>query len=200
MIERRSSMQIPMELRTGRLVLRPWRAEDATLLHPILDTNWEHLAPWIPARIADPASIPVLAQRLAGFAADFIGDREWRYGIFTPDGRILGELSLFSRATDGRVAYTDADRAEIGYWLRTDATGHGFATEAARAVLAVAAGLPRFSQVEIRCDERNASSAAVPRRLGFEHTATIVEPAATSAESPVHLQVWTLALSNGSNQ
>jgi RimJ/RimL family protein N-acetyltransferase len=190
-------MLLPVELRTARLVLRPWQAEDAAQLHPILEANWEHLAPWIPARVADPASVPVLAQRLAGYATDFAGDREWRYGIFVADGqRLLGELSLFSRAAMGRVAYADADRAEVGYWLRTDATGQGFATEAARSVLAVAATLSRFACAEIRCDARNASSAAVPRRLGFVHTETIVEPAARSTESPIHLQVWTSALSN----
>ena len=61
----------------------------------------------------------------------------------------------------------DADRAEIGYWLRSDMTGQGLVSEAVRAVLDVASSLSKVSRVEIRCDARNLPSAAVPRRLGF---------------------------------
>jgi RimJ/RimL family protein N-acetyltransferase len=187
-------MSVPAELRTARLLLRPWRSEDAPALHPILEANWAHLGPWIPARIATPAPIPVLAERLSGFAADFAADREWRFAMLTrDDNRVLGELSLFPRSAAGRVPYPDADRVELGYWLRADATGHGLVTEAAEAVLAMAATLPHVSQVEIRCDARNAPSSAIPRRLGFELTATIPEPG-TAEEPPAELQVWTTAL------
>src|SRR6186997_905987 len=64
-------MRVPPEIRTDRLVLRPWREEDAVALCPILESNFEHLGPWIPARVATPAPVPELEQRLAGFARDF---------------------------------------------------------------------------------------------------------------------------------
>jgi RimJ/RimL family protein N-acetyltransferase len=157
------------------------------LLEPVLATNWDHLGPWIPRRIAEHAPVPVLAQRLAGFAVDFDADREWRYGMFSTDERtVLGEVALFPRSESGRVQYADADRAELGYWLRFDMTGEGFVTEAARAVLAVAARLPQVSCIEIRCDSRNLPSAAVPRRLGFSLATSIP----TSERSPGELQVW----------
>ena len=188
-------MPVPLELRTPRLLLRPWRPGDASALHPILEANWTHLGPWIPARVATPAPVPALAERLAGFAADFASAREWRYGVFSPDARkVLGEAGLYPRSPAGRVPYTEADHVELGYWLRADATGHGFVTEAARALLDVAATLPHLSRVEIRCDARNAPSAAVPRRLGFVLATTIVRPSATPAEPPIELQVWTAAL------
>jgi RimJ/RimL family protein N-acetyltransferase len=183
----------PVELRTARLLLRPWRAGDAVALQPILEANQEHLVPWIPTRVSTPAPVPVLADRLAGFSADFAAAREWRYGMFTPDEReVLGEIGLYPRSATGRAPYADADRVELGYWLRADATGQGLVTEAARALLAVAATLPRFSHVEVRCDARNAPSAAVPKRLGFVLASTIAQPAAaSSSDPPVQLQVWT---------
>jgi hypothetical protein len=52
-------------------------------------------------------------------------------------------------------------------------TGQGLVSEATRAVLAVAAELPNVSRVEIRCNERNHPSAAVPRRLGFSLESTV---------------------------
>src|SRR5215469_697196 len=103
---------VPTEIRTERLWLRPWRGEDAERLHPILVANYEHLAPWIPPRVATPAVVPLLA------------DREWRFAMLTSDElRLLGEIDLFPRSATGRVAFADADRAEIGYWLRADETG-----------------------------------------------------------------------------
>jgi RimJ/RimL family protein N-acetyltransferase len=187
------AVSLPGEIRTARLVLRSWRADDASSLQPILETNRDHLSPWIPARIAEPAPTAILAERLAGFARNFAADREWRFGMFRVDtGMTLGEVALFPRATSGRVPLADADHVEIGYWLRVDQTGHGFVTEAAQALLGVASRFPQFSRVEIRCDDRNGSSAAIPRRLGFNVAATIPDSATPSGTSQSHLQVWTL--------
>ena len=108
-------MPVPPELRTAHLLLRPWRPDDAARLLPVLEANHAHLGPWIPARVADPAPLADLAERLAGFAADFAAGRGWRYALMTPDGGdVLGEISLFPRAEAGRVPYPEADRIEIG--------------------------------------------------------------------------------------
>ena len=164
---------MPNTIHTARLLLRCWQPSDAAGLLPILEANWEHLSPWIPARVATPVPVPELAGRLAGNAAHFASNIEWRYAIFRADNqRMLGEVALFPRSSAGRVPFVDADRAELGYWLRRDENGHGFATEAAAAVLAVASAMQRFSHFEIRCDERNLRSAAVPKRLGFALMAT----------------------------
>ena len=179
---------VPTEIRTARLTLRPWRGDDAALLAPILEANWDHLGPWIPRRVAEPAPVPVLAERLSDFEANFAANIEWRYAILSSDEQtVFGEVALFPRAESGRVPYAGADRAEIGYWLRSDMTGQGLVSEATRAVLAVAAELPNVSRVEIRCNERNHPSAAVPRRLGFSLESTV--PPATG-ESAGGLQVW----------
>ena len=64
-------------------------------------------------------------------------------------------------------------RFEIGYWVRTSYARQGYITE-------VVAGLTDFAfetlgakRVEIRCDALNERSAAIPRRLGFTHEATL---------------------------
>lgn len=186
---------MPAELRTERLFLRAWRAEDAEALQPILESNQAHLRPWIPLRVSTPAPLPELAARLAAFAADFAAAREWRYAMLTPDERtILGEVGLYPRSATGRVPYADADRVELGYWLRQDATAQGFVTEAALGVLAVAAALPRFALVEVRCDARNAASAGVPRRLGFVLASVESRPAASPDDPPIEMQVWTASI------
>ena len=190
---------VPLEIRTTRLLLRPWRPEDAPDLESVLEANWEHLGPWIPARVARPAPVPVLAERLAGFAADFAADREWRYGMFSlAKGTLLGEIGLFPRSATGRVPFGDADRVELGYWLRADQTGRGLVTEGARAVLAIAEQMPRFTQAEIRCDSRNAPSAAIPPRLGF--TLFHSFPESGGGQSEGETQVWVLSLLSGASR
>jgi len=182
---------IPDQLRTARLVLRRWRVSDAAELEPILTANVEHLGDWIPRRVSEPASVDRLSERLRGFSAAFHATREWRYAIFTADPqRLLGEVSLFPRVASARVPFADADRVEIGYWLRADATGHGYATEAAQAAVDIALSLPGISHLTIQCDERNEPSAAIPLRLGFNLGSTVVVPGASESGSPRRLQVW----------
>lgn len=179
------------ELRTTRLLLRRWRTDDAIALAPVLAANVDHLGDWIPRHVSQAAAIPELATRLAGFDSAFQADTEWRYGIFALDGMmLLGEASLFPRDGEGRVALVDADRAEIGFWLRADATGCGHATESTRALLAAASAEPAFKLAEIRCDSRNLRSAAVPRRLGFHLDATTDQCAEGADDATSMLQIW----------
>lgn len=181
--------RIPAAIRTARLLMRPWDKADAPALLPLLVANVEQLAGWIPPQVAAPVPLPALAERLAGFAADFSAGRSYRYALLTADGaRLLGEADLFPRAEQGRVTLADADRAEIGYWLDAGATGKGFATEAAQALIDVAATISSMGCVEIHCDVANAASAAVPQRLGFAlasvHEGTQVWRRSLAVEEP----------------
>ncbi len=183
---------IPVGFCTPRLLLRQWRADDADGLHPLLVANYERLAPWIPARVATPAPLAALSDRLSGFVAEFDAGREWRFAMLTPDEtRLIGEIDLFPRSASGRVHVAEADRAEIGYWIRADESGRGFVTEGVRAMIDVARQVDRFTHLEIRCDERNVQSAAVPRRLGFRLSETIDQPPAKAEQRGTQLQIWT---------
>ena len=182
---------VPDELRTPRLLLRRWRPSDAVALQPVLAANVAHLAPWIPWRVAEPLDAGPLANRLGELAAAFDEAREWRYGLFaSADGAVLGEVSLFPRNSAGRVALEDADHLEIGYWVRVDRTGAGLATEAARAARDIARTIAGISRITIHCDERNAASAAIPRRLGFRLAAVVAEEPTSSERPPVRVQIW----------
>ncbi len=86
----------------------------------------------------------------------------WRVG----DDRLLGATGLH------RIDWS-VPAMEIGYWLRPDAQGSGFATDAARLMTTFAFRHAHAERVEIRCDAANHRSAAVPRRLGYVHEATL---------------------------
>jgi RimJ/RimL family protein N-acetyltransferase len=179
--------QIPAKLRTARLLLRPWAAADAAALAPILTANAAHFGSWIPAHVSTPLPVPELAERLAGFAADFAAQRAFRFAVLLSDGNaICGEADLFARSGNRRVSLADGDHMEIGYWLDVSVTGRGLATEAASALSELAERLPGIRHIDIRCDPANQPSAAVPRRLGFELFGTDGDT-----------QVWRKLVTNG---
>ena len=178
---------IPESLNTARLLLRCWNASDAHALAPILEANVHRLGGWIPAHVASAAPVAELERRLSRFAEKFRDNRAWRFAIFSrDDSGLLGEVSLFPRTAEKRTPLAEADRVEIGYWLREEATGFGYVTEAAQALVDLARTITGVQLVEIRCDPANVPSAAVPRRLGF----TLEESGAPSKSD----MIWRLRL------
>ncbi|GAA1808588.1 GNAT family protein [Nocardioides hankookensis] len=65
--------------------------------------------------------------------------------------------------------------AALGYCFGETAWGHGYATEAARAVLAWAFGTLDLNRVQAETDTRNLASARVLEKLGFQHEGTLRE-------------------------
>ncbi|HZW90612.1 MAG TPA: GNAT family N-acetyltransferase, partial [Myxococcaceae bacterium] len=106
---------------------------------------------------------------------------DWGFGLFErASGDVVGSVGLHRREAP--------DALEIGYWIRTDVMGRGFATEAVRALTGI--GLGQAARVEIRCDPRNARSIAVARRAGFRHLTTLVGSSTTPAGEPRDTMVW----------
>jgi RimJ/RimL family protein N-acetyltransferase/N-acetylglutamate synthase-like GNAT family acetyltransferase len=107
--------------------------------------------------------------RLAAFARDFAAGVWWGYGLFArePAGgcgaRVLGGAGVHRPRHPDQPPST----REIGYWLRTDATGRGYMTEAVGVLADAALADPGVLAVQIRVDPANAASARIPERLGF---------------------------------
>jgi ribosomal-protein-serine acetyltransferase len=60
------------------------------------------------------------------------------------------------------------DIGEIGYWLRTDRTGRGYATEAAGALVGWGFDVLGLARLELRAGVANVASQRVAERLGFQ--------------------------------
>ncbi|MFG3712769.1 GNAT family N-acetyltransferase [Micromonospora sp. NPDC047730] len=145
------------EIRTERLLLRSWRDSD--------------LAPWA-AMNADPEVRehlgPLLnAEQAAASARSFQADIDTLgYGFWAVEvrdgGRFIGFAGL-DRVDDG----LPVSGVEAGWRLARSAWGHGYATEAARAVLRYGfdtVGLPEILAITTTTNVR---SQAVMRRLGM---------------------------------
>ena len=60
---------------------------------------------------------------------------------------------------------------EIGYWIRADAIGRGFATELTAVLTRVGFELCGLARIDLQIEPGNDRSRAIPRKLGFTHEA-----------------------------
>lgn len=173
----------PEEIDAGPVRLRRWRLDDAGDLARLVTDNLEHLRPWVSwARTA-----PTEAEERAFIErASAMWDRRLIFGYAVvphgagpAGGMLLGSLQ-------------GAGTMEIGYWMAAACTGRGYATAASRALTDAAFALPGVERVEIRCDEANAPSAAVPRKLGYR----LVDVIEREPLAPAHTgrgMIWAVA-------
>jgi RimJ/RimL family protein N-acetyltransferase len=81
---------------------------------------------------------------------------------------LIGDFSLGLRSRQDR-------QAEIGFMFHPDQHGHGYATEAGRAVLALGFESYELHRISGSCDARNAASARLMERLGMRLEAHLRE-------------------------
>lgn len=154
------------ELRGVRVVVRPYRVEDAEALKEAVEESRDHLKPWM-SWADSHQSIEESRDWLLRMSAKLLLREELGFGIWRAEtGQYLGGTGLHPRNWEIRSF-------EIGYWLRKSAEGRGYVTEAVRLLTGFAFEGLGAKRVEIRCDERNVRSAAVARRLGFKQEALL---------------------------
>jgi RimJ/RimL family protein N-acetyltransferase len=170
---------------TPRLVLRCWQPSDASRASAAIERNLAHLRPWMPWTEGEPMSIDDRIELFRKFRAAFDLGQDFIYGIFDPgETEVLGGTGLHPRVGPGGL--------EIGYWITAEREGQGLASETAAALTRVAFEVARAARVEIHCTPRNLRSAAVPRRLGFTHEATLRRRLPAGQGALEDRMVWTM--------
>lgn len=177
-------------IETERLVIRCWEPVDAALLKEAIDASREHLLPWMPWAKHEPTDLQTKIERLRQFRGNFDLGRDFVYGVFDLDETsVLGGTGLHTRIE--KTAPEFAAR-EIGYWIHKDHINQGLATEVSAALTKVAFEIDGVDRLEIHCDPDNIRSAAVPRKLGYRHEATLARRLRTTAGEPRETMIWTL--------
>jgi len=145
-------------LQTDRLRLRPVEDTDADDLYALM-SDAHVLRYWDSSPWTDPERATAFVARSRRMAEDEDGVRV----VVTraDDDTFLGWVTFTSWDPDFRSA-------EIGYVLAEAAWGHGYATEAAGAVLAWAYDALPLNRVQSEADTRNPASARVLEKLGFQ--------------------------------
>lgn len=179
-------MPIPYTIKTPRLVIRCWQPQDAAAMKEAIDTSIEHLLPWMPWAKHEPQTLAEKVERMRMFRGNFDLDNEYVMGIFDAAEKIcFGGCGLHKRANDKLSL-------EIGYWIRASEIGKGYATEMSAALTRAAFEYHSVDRVEIHCDPANVRSAAVPRKLGYLHEATLKHRSLDTDGNPRDTMIWTM--------
>ena len=143
-------------MRTARLQLRPWCDDDAAAFHRIWGDP--EVVFWGPAKdVSESRAMLVRArERCAGQPAP-VG---WHAVLEVESGEVVGNVVLQP------APFAPGD-LEIGWHLRRDRWGRGYATEAARALMERALESPTVPRLVCVILPTNARSQRVARRLGF---------------------------------
>ncbi len=150
-------------LHTDRLQVRPFDDADADALYA-MHSNAHVMRYWDAPPWTERNRAQQFIEKCRRMANDGTGVRPAVDRL--DDGGFIGWCSLTGWNPDYRSA-------ELGYCFTEAAWGHGYATEAARAVLQWAYDTLDLNRVEARADTRNIASARVLEKLGFVREGTL---------------------------
>jgi RimJ/RimL family protein N-acetyltransferase len=147
-------------LETARLILRQWQADDIPAMIALAQDG--EVMHWLGGPRPAENTIAALDQDAVGLAVRGVG--KWA-ATLKSSGELIGRIGLSA----------DFNPVEIGWRLRREFWGHGFAVEGAQAALTYG-----FEHLEVReiaafTHSRNTASRNVMNRLGMSHDPTLDE-------------------------
>jgi len=160
-----------LPIRTDRLVLRPFIADDLDALHEMYAReDVVRYLPWPPQTIEEARAMLERIRPMTdiGPEADRLRLAVCLAAADGSAGPVIGDFSLWRTSREHR-------QAEIGFVLHPDHHGHGYALEGMTELLRLAFTDGGFHRVVGRCDVRNPPSARLMERLGMRREAHFVE-------------------------
>jgi RimJ/RimL family protein N-acetyltransferase len=156
----------PIELVTDHLILREFRKNDWQNVHAYAcDPEVVRYMPWGPN--TEQETKDFIATTLAFQTED--PRRKFELAVTrASDGQIVGGCGI-------RIVNVSDRSADMGYVIRRDVWGSGYATEAARAIVAFGFGQLGLHRIWATCDSENAASARVLEKAGMSREAVMRE-------------------------
>ncbi len=143
-----------MELTDGRITLRTPIEDDAPTVAAGVQASLETLQPWMPWATEGYDEAAALEWIKGGIEPTAIP-----LVIVAPDGGIVGSTGL--NGLDSLNA-----RANLGYWVRADATGFGYATAATKLVAQYGLVQLELQRIEVIMSVENEASRRVAIKAG----------------------------------
>ncbi|PCC42811.1 GNAT family N-acetyltransferase [Brevibacterium aurantiacum] len=164
-----NSPELPLPLSTNRLNLRAYRESDAEALLPIYSredvARFLLCEPWTAEVARTEVSKRIPRTGLGTEARALALVIETADGLEGIEGSVLiGDIAIWF---DGE----SSEKAEIGWVLNPAAGGHGFASEAATAMLNIGFDHYGLNRVVAQMDARNTASAKLATRIGMQQEA-----------------------------
>jgi ribosomal-protein-serine acetyltransferase len=153
-------LEIPEAIETPRLQLRATRAGHEVAIHPAVLESFPQLRAWMPWARENP-TVEESAAHCRDAQAKWLAREILDFCFFDrADGEFVGKGGFHT--IDWEVP-----KLEIGYWMRSTRTAHGFATEASIGLAEFARDHLGAHRLEITSDARNLASRRVAEKAGF---------------------------------
>jgi ribosomal-protein-serine acetyltransferase len=155
-------IDVPMPIRTPRLLIRPPQPGDGAATASAVSETWEDLHRWMAwAESLDNHSAEQMEIRTRQIMAKFVLREEFNLlGVEIASGQPVIRCGF--HGVDWK-----ARQCETGFWVRKSAQGRGFATESTNALLRYAFGALGMRRVGITHSSGNEASRRVVEKLGF---------------------------------
>jgi len=155
-----SALIPPVELSSERVLLRPYRVEDATLVFAAATESVETVGRWMPwchAGYTEAESAAWIEKTQAMWQS---GDA-YEFAVFDSANEYVGGAGLnqFNRLHN---------LANLGYWVRQSRQRCGLATAAARLLARFGFETLRLTRIEIVAASQNGPSRRVAERAGAQ--------------------------------
>ena len=183
-----SSLAIPLEIATARLVIRcPREGDGATVHASVLESlaDLRRVAGSLPWCLEEP-SVTVSESYARQAGAKFHARQEFGFLAFTKEGEHVGNCGVHD--IDWNVP-----KCEIGWWCRTSMQRNGLMTEACAAMMAFCFDTLRMRRVAALPSADNERSCALCERLGMKLEGTLrqarIEPDGTLKDVRVYASI-----------
>jgi RimJ/RimL family protein N-acetyltransferase len=154
-------------LRTTRLDLRPYEPSDLEHVRAMYGRADVHRYLYTEP-MGEDELLASLEKKIPRRAWGLEGSGLNLLGVLRDTGDVVGDVALWLVSEEHRTG-------EVGFVLKPEFTGHGYATEMAAEMLRVGFDEVGLHRVVGRLDARNAGSAAVLERLGMRREALLVD-------------------------
>jgi RimJ/RimL family protein N-acetyltransferase len=164
------SMRLPyvpvLPVRTERVVLREFRPDDFDALLPFhSDPDNVLYVPFAPRTPEEMRT--ALGKKIAGTSLAAAGDH-LDLAVALHDGTVVGDLVVMLHEVEHGTV-------EVGWIFDPAHSGHGYATEAVRAMFDLVFGGLQARRAVARVDARNTASLRLCERIGMRQEAHLVE-------------------------
>ncbi|NBJ71224.1 MULTISPECIES: GNAT family N-acetyltransferase [Clostridia] len=153
--------EFPHEIHTKRLLIRLPLPGDGKAVHEAIQFSQSELKQWLSFAQREQ-TLEETEANVREAQIQFLQREDLRFQIFDKHTKaFLGCTGL--HRIDWKVP-----KFEIGYWVDTRQQGKGIISEAVEALTKFGFKDLGANRVEIRCDEENYRSRAIPEKLGFK--------------------------------
>ena len=158
--DRSACIPLPPELHGDRILLRPYRADDADAVFAAIEESREHLRPWV-GWVDRFTTADETRDYCVRCADSWLARSDLFFGIFDiANGLYLGGAGLHTPNWEKRAF-------EISCWIRTTAAYQGYGTESLNLLAGLGFGSLQARQIKLVCDARNGPTQTMAEKCGY---------------------------------